>query len=370
MADTILSAGNVESAAARRALKNLNKRIVAVRTRIEPADSALPEAAELIRSGELVAFPTETVYGLGGDAGNPVAIKRIYDVKGRPANNPLIVHVPDIAAAQECCVAFPALAMVLAKTFWPGPLTLVLQRGDHICPAVSAGKDTVAMRCPNHPIAQALLRSCGRPIAAPSANTSGHTSPTTAQHVYDELAGRIGLILNGGPCAVGLESTVVDATGMYPVILRPGAVTPAMLGQCLAGAGMAMAVGISPALAENPGSDNLKSPGLLESHYAPRTEAYRFYASDLRGFNEYLRRISNKRIGLLCFEDFAVGAPIWQNRILPSSAEACATVLYSALRELDAMQCDVLLVQFPENADGVWLAIQDRLRRATKELPP
>ncbi len=340
-----------------------------MRTRIEPADSGLPEAAELIRCGEIVAFPTETVYGLGGDAGNPIAVSRIYQAKGRPGNNPLIVHVPDVAAAQDCSAQFPAVAAVLAQRFWPGPLTLVLQRNERICPAVSAGRNTVAIRCPNHPIAQALLRGSGRPIAAPSANASGHTSPTTAQHVYDELAGRIGLILDGGPCSVGLESTVVDVTGIYPVILRPGAITQAMLAQCLAAAGMAMEVAALPSPAEKAIRDDLKSPGLLESHYAPRTVAYRFYASDLRGFNTYLRRKPNERIGLLCFEDFVAPTTVAKKRVLPSNAEACAKVLYSALRELDAVRCDVLLVQFPESIDGVWLAIEDRLRRATKELP-
>ncbi len=338
-------------------------------TRIEPADSGLSEAAELICSGELVAFPTETVYGLGGDAGNAAAICRIYQAKGRPANNPLIVHVPDIQAARKHSARFPAVAEILAEKFWPGPLTLVVHRHDSICPVVSAGGKTVAIRCPGHSVAQALLRLSRRPIAAPSANCSGHTSPTTARHVHDELAGRIALILDGGPCAVGVESTVVDVTGAFPVILRPGAVTHAMLTQCLAEAGLTLPVTTSNI---NPGKTDggeLKSPGLLESHYAPRTAAYRFYASDTPRLNTFLRHRNTLRIGLLCFADFPVPPMVAEKILLPIDAELCARALYGALRELDAMQCDVLLVQCPDHAVGLWAAIEDRLRRATKELP-
>ncbi len=338
-------------------------------TRIEPADFGLQEAADLIRRGELVAFPTETVYGLGGDAGNASAIERIYQVKGRPGNNPLIVHVPDVSAARDYTSEFPAIAAVLAQAFWPGPLTLVLQRNDQICPAVSAGKTTVAIRCPNNPVAQALLQAAGRPIAAPSANCSGHTSPTTAQHVLDELAGRIALILDGGLCKVGLESTVVDVTGSSPVILRPGAVTQAMLAQCLTDAGFSVQVTVAAKYAGNSANEPLKSPGQLESHYAPRTVAYRFYASDQPGLNAYLLTLRNQRIGMLCLEGFAVPAGMAKILILPAVEQACARALYGALRELDAADCDVLLIQCPENNFGVWAAIEDRLRRATKELP-
>ena len=338
-------------------------------TRIEPADFGLQEAADLIRRGELVAFPTETVYGLGGDAGNASAIERIYQVKGRPGNNPLIVHVPDVATAQSYSAGFSALAAVLAQAFWPGPLTLVLHRNDRICPAVSAGKNTVAIRCPHNPVAQALLQAADRPIAAPSANSSGHTSPTTAQHVYDELAGRISLILDGGPCQIGLESTVVDVTGESPVILRPGAVTQIMLAQCLSAAGFFQHVTVSTKYAGSSADEPLHSPGQLESHYAPRTAAYRFYASDLPRLNACLLTMRNQRIGMLCLEGFAVPAGMAKIRVLPASEPACARALYGSLRELDAAGCDVLLVQCPENNSGVWAAIEDRLRRATKELP-
>ncbi len=338
-------------------------------TRIEPADLGLQEAAELIRRGDLVAFPTETVYGLGGDAGNASAIERIYQVKGRPANNPLIVHVPDVAAAQSYSAGFPVIAAAFARAFWPGPLTLILPRHDRICPAVSAGKNTVAIRCPDHPVAQELLQASGRPIAAPSANCSGHTSPTTAQHVSDELGGRIALILDGGPCQVGVESTVVDVTGTSPVILRPGAITQAMLAQCLIAAGFSAQVTVLTRHAGNTADEPLSSPGQLESHYAPRTAAYRFYASDIPRLNAFLLKKRHQRIGLLCLEGFAAPPTMAKILVLPAAEQACARGLYGALRELDAAGCDVLLIQCPENSVGVWAAIEDRLRRATKELP-
>ncbi len=338
-------------------------------TRIESAVSGVHEAAELIRCGELVAFPTETVYGLGADAGNNAAIQRIYQVKGRPANNPLIVHVPDYAAAMEYSRRFPTMAVIFAKTFWPGPLTLVLQRNDRISPAVSAGNKTVAIRCPNHPVALALLRESKRPIAAPSANRSGYTSPTTAQHVADELDGHIPLILDGGPCDVGLESTVVDMTSAVPMILRPGAITQAMLASSLRQAGLAPDVAVPAGRAGISETDELKSPGLLERHYAPRTAAYRFYASDSAALRTYLEPRRDQRIGLLCFDGFAAPAEIKEKIVLPANAQQCAKAMYAALRELDRRRCDVLIVQCPETTDGVWSAIEDRLRRATKELP-
>ncbi len=339
-------------------------------TRIEPADLGLCQAAELIRSGQLVAFPTETVYGLGGDAGNAEAIERIYQAKGRPANNPLIVHVPDISGAHQYSTAFPVMADALAEKFWPGPLTMVVRRNDLICPAVCAGNHTVALRCPDHPVALALLRASGRPIAAPSANRSGYTSPTTAQHVFDELADRIALILDGGSCGVGLESTVVDMTGAVPTILRAGAITAAMLGQCLAAAGFSSEVGQASGHQAQPESaGELKSPGLLESHYAPRTSALRFYASEPERLYTYLRQQEGKRFGLLCMEGFAAPPMIAEKIVLPAEPAACGRKLYAAMRELDRRHCDVLLIQCPEATDGLWLAIHDRLRRATRELP-
>ncbi|MGC8625115.1 MAG: L-threonylcarbamoyladenylate synthase [Phycisphaerae bacterium] len=344
-------------------------RLVAVFTCLEPAVSALRQAAALIRAGELVAFPTETVYGLGGDAGNNLAIQRIYQVKGRPAHNPLIVHVPDMAAAQQYVTAFSPVALALANQFWPGPLTMVLPRNDRICPAVSAGKNTVAIRCPRHPVALALLQESGRPIAAPSANRSGYTSPTTAAHVSAELSGLIPLILDGGPCLVGLESTVVDVTGTVPVILRPGAVTPRMLAESLAAAGFSSAVNVLAGHDATTVPADVKSPGLLPSHYAPRTPAYRFSASKIDRLRRYLRQIGEQRIGLLCWQQFAELPTDAETRVLPAAAPACARELYGALRDLDTRRCDVLLIQYPEAVDGLWLAIADRVRRATKELP-
>ncbi len=340
-----------------------------MRTRIQPADLFLRQAVELIRAGGLVAFPTETVYGLGADAGCESAVRSIYKIKGRPANNPLIVHVADVAAAQAYTAKFPRSAAALAETFWPGPLTMVLPRNKRICPAVSAGKNTVAIRCPNHPVALALLRESGCPIAAPSANLSGHTSPTTAQHVYDDLHGLIELILDGGPCTVGLESTVLDLTTEVPVVLRPGAVTPEMLASCLAAADMPDGVQVFSGHGVKTAADELKSPGLLESHYAPRTPALRFYASDASRLHRYMQDCGGKRIGLLGLESFAVPPGMSEAVILPADDQACARALYQALRDLDHRRCDVLLIQCPSDTDGLWPAIADRVRRATKEMP-
>jgi L-threonylcarbamoyladenylate synthase len=344
-------------------------RAFAVQTQIQPADLFLHRAAELIRAGKLVAFPTETVYGLGADAGSESAVRSIYHVKGRPANNPLIVHVADVAAAQAYTSSFPRSASALAETFWPGPLTMVLPRNDRISPAVSAEKSTLAIRCPAHPVALALLRESGRPIAAPSANRSGRTSPTTAQHVFDDLQGLVELILDGGACSVGLESTVVDLTADVPMILRPGAITPDMMARCLAAAGLPDEVEMLSGNSGNAAGDDLKSPGLLESHYAPRTPALRFYASDTRSLHSYIHQHSGKRLGMLCMEHFTPPPGIAEEVRLPADDQACGQVLYQALRDLDHRRCDVLLVQYPEDAKGLWPAIADRLRRATKEMP-
>ncbi|MFA7430648.1 MAG: L-threonylcarbamoyladenylate synthase, partial [Rhodospirillaceae bacterium] len=220
----------------------------------------LAQGAALLRSGRLVAFPTETVYGLGGAATNDTAVARIFEAKGRPSFNPLIVHVLDLAAAERCAV-FDARAHALAARFWPGPLTLVLPRRDEagLSRLVSAGLPSVALRVPAHPVAQALLRAAGVPVAAPSANRSGGISPTRAGHVAASLGSRVDLIVDGGPCTVGLESTVVDLTGPQVVLLRPGGITPAELEDALG----------EPVLSGSDDPAAPKSPGQLLSHYAP-----------------------------------------------------------------------------------------------------
>ncbi|HVR68411.1 MAG TPA: L-threonylcarbamoyladenylate synthase [Verrucomicrobiae bacterium] len=301
----------------------------------------IARAAEILRRGGLVAFPTETVYGLGADATDDRAVAAIFEAKGRPKFNPLIVHVPDAAAAFELGVATDT-ACKLAADYWPGPLTLVMQRVA-ACPVsllASAGLDSLAVRVPRHPIAQALLRAAGRPLAAPSANRSGKISPTTAQHVADSLGRRVELILDGGACPVGIESTVVDVSGPSPALLRHGGVTQedieAVIGK----------------LATATSSAAPKSPGQLESHYAPALPL-RLDARDAKPDE-----------ALLAFgPEIPPGARVTAN-LSPSGylVEAAAN-LFAMLRRLDGSGCRAIAVM-PVPDTGLGRAINDRLRRA------
>lgn len=317
-------------------------------------------AAEILRRGGLVAFPTETVYGLGGDAGDDHATAAIFAAKGRPSFNPLIVHFPDAAAAAQTAV-FDERADILAQSFWPGPLTLVLPRrvGARLSLLVSAGLDSVAVRAPDHPLAQKLLRAVGRPIAAPSANRSGSVSPTTPQHVTEGLGDRIDAVLAGGRCAVGLESTVLDLTGALPTILRPGAVLAedisALIGPVATFGDTIDAAGAD----ENGRQARPKSPGQLLSHYAPaapvRLEA--LSAKDDEGF--------------LTFgpDQFSRGGRERLNLSPAGDLHEAAANLFAYLRRLDA--CGVAgIAVMPIPAVGLGLAINDRLRRAAAPRNP
>ncbi len=313
---------------------------ITVTERLTPAD--LDRAAELLRAGALVAFPTETVYGLGADATNEAAVAAIFAAKARPRFNPLIIHVIDEAMARRL-VIFDGRAAALAQHFWPGPLTLVLPRAPG-CPIpllASAGLDSLAVRVPGHPLPRALIRAVGRPIAAPSANRSGRVSPTTAEHVLDELDGRIAAVLDGGPCRVGVESTVIDLTGPLAALLRPGGV-----------AAEAIEETIGP-LDRAPASEGApRSPGLLASHYAPalpvRLEARTVHPGEaLLAFGPRAPR-GAKQVR-------------WLSR-KGDLAEA-AVNLFAALRALDRPDFTAIAVMpIPEH--GLGLAINDRLRRA------
>ncbi|MES2984911.1 MAG: L-threonylcarbamoyladenylate synthase [Pseudomonadota bacterium] len=308
----------------------------------------MDKAVSLWGAGQLVALPTETVYGLGADACNGEAVARIYAVKSRPQFNPLIVHVSDEAMAERYAMWNDAAAM-LACAFWPGPVTLVLKRraGSPISELVSAGGDTIAIRMPAHPVAQRLIAAFDGGIAAPSANRSGRISPTTAQHVRDELGDAIPLIIDGGPCQIGLESTVVDVSGPRPLILRPGSITRAMM----EATGLRLAADCeNPPSA--PGQPALKSPGQLESHYAPSIPV-RLNATDLRAGEALLA--------------FGPGAPSGAAQTLNLSAtgnllEAAAN-LFAHLRALDdASHTAIAIMPIPTN--GIGEAINDRLKRA------
>lgn len=310
---------------------------------LAPDDTGIATAAGLLASGALVAFPTETVYGLGGDARSDLSVARIYEAKGRPSFNPLIVHVPDLAAAETIAVFGPN-ARALAQAFWPGPLTLVLplREGAGISSLVTAGLSTVAVRVPAHPLAQRLLRAFGGPVAAPSANPSGRVSPTRASHVLDGLTGRIAAVLDGGPCAVGLESTIVLADP-DPVLLRPGGVPVEALAAVL---GRSLAVGGD--------ADKPSAPGQLASHYAPRAgvrlNAVKAAPDEvLVGFGAIKGALSLSETGDL--------------------VEAAAR-LFHTLREADQLAGPAGRIGFaPVPETGLGRAINDRLRRAAAPRP-
>jgi L-threonylcarbamoyladenylate synthase len=310
---------------------------------VKATEEAIATAAALLREGGLVAFPTETVYGLGGDATNGRAVAAIFTAKGRPSFNPLIVHVADAAQAGKHAEMTP-LAQRLAQAFWPGPLTLVLTRraGSKLSELVSAGLDTVAIRVPDHPVAQALLRAAERPLAAPSANRSGRLSPTRAAHVYADFGEGIALILDCGPTAYGLESTVIDARGEEPVLLRPGAVPAETIEVVLE---MPLRRAMAP-------TDTPSSPGQLASHYAPRA----MLRLDVKG--------ANTGEALLAFgPDVPAGAARTINLSPTGDLIEAAANLFAALHTLDDGQVQAIAVMsIPGH--GLGEAINDRLRRA------
>lgn len=232
-----------------------------------PDERVIEEAGRLIAAGELVAFPTETVYGLGGDALRPEAAAKIYEAKGRPSDNPLIVHIADFSDMKRVARELPPQAGKLADAFWPGPLTMIVWKSDAVPSATTGGMDTVAVRMPNHPIALELIKKSGCLIAAPSANTSGRPSPTEAQHVAEDLSGRIAMILDGGPVGIGIESTIIDLTEKIPMVLRPGYITPAMLSEVLG-----EEVVIDPGIIAADDTRKPKAPGMKYKHYAPKAD--------------------------------------------------------------------------------------------------
>ena len=320
-------------------------------------------AAEILRRGGLVAFPTETVYGLGGDALNAQAVAKIFRAKGRPQDNPLIVHIYEAEQMLEMAAEIQAADWLLAEHFWPGPLTLVLPKQPHVPPETTGGLDSVAIRLPAHPTALALLRAAALPVAGPSANTSGRPSPTTADHVLEDLAGRIEAVLDGGPCQVGVESTVLDLRGGIPRILRPGGITPEQISQVLQReCELAHWVQSSPAAPP--------SPGLKYTHYAPRAPLYLLRGEPERQLAKLQQlqqewQQQGKRVGLLVSAESAAalqGTDIISLGSRRRPAEIAAR-LFAALREFDARQVDVILAE-GYSTDGVGLALMTRLEKA------
>jgi L-threonylcarbamoyladenylate synthase len=312
--------------------------------------SDIERAAELLRAGELVAFPTETVYGLGADAGNAAAVAKIFAAKGRPQDHPLIVHLPDASHIDAWARDVSAAARLLAATFWPGPLTLILKRRAGVIDAITGGQDTVGLRMPNHPLALELLRAFGGGVAAPSANRFGRISPTTAQHVREELGDAVALVLDGGPCAVGIESTILDLSGEEPAILRPG-----MIG----------AAAIAAVLGREPGAPQAGAPrvsGTLESHYAPTTPL-ELVSSDGLVFAVRNTIIKGERTAFLASMAQPIHHELLTWKLAPAEPGPFAHALYASLRELDALGCSRIVVQQPPQT-AAWTAVLDRLRRA------
>ncbi len=346
------------------------------RVSAEQIAARVAEAAALLRAGRLVAFPTETVYGLGADATNAAAVAGIFSAKGRPLNDPLIVHIAEAEAMAEVARDIPSVAWELAQRFWPGPLTLVLPLAARIPPIVTAGGATVGVRLPAHPIAQALIRAAGAPLAAPSANRFMRTSPTTAAHVLADLDGRIAAVLDGGPCAVGVESSVLDLTRAPARLLRPGGVTLERLREVIPDAQGPLERAEDTQAAGDDGeamsADVAHSPGQMQRHYAPRTRLIVYDATDAAGRAAVLagaRRCiaDGLRVGALVPDEEAAtltALGVVVERLGPGDAPAEQTRrLYAALRALDARGCDLLLAHTFAR-EGLGLALRDRLRRA------
>lgn len=319
-------------------------------------DAAIQKAVTMLQQGRLVAFPTETVYGLGADARNPLAVQRIFAAKGRPSNHPLIVHIHSVACLADWAVNIPETVMRLAEAFWPGPLAIILKKHPHVPLEVTGGQQTVALRVPNHPVALALLQAFGGGIAAPSANRFCRISPTQANHVAEELGDAVDLILDGGACAVGVESTIVDLSAEHPRLLRPGQITRMQIEAVLNTELLLPAALPTPQLA-------LRAPGMMDIHYAPVTPALRCSLEGLERSIEILTA-GQQKIGLLTHHAaIPKNAHVTVMR-LPNDSDAYAQGVYAALRALDQLQLHNILVVQPPDTEA-WRAVNDRLSKAT-----
>ena len=318
--------------------------------------AAVKRATDALRTGEVVALPTETVYGLAANALDEKAVAKIFQIKGRPANNPIIVHVASVEMAKHCVTNWPANADKLAKAFWPGPLTLVLPRTKEIPDIVTAGGLTVGVRWPSHPLIQAVIRNCDFPLAAPSANPSMRISPTNAEHVRKQLGGKISLIVDGGQSQVGIESTVLDLTVSPPEILRPGMIHA----ESLAAVGGEIQ---SPGF-HVPGSA-LRSPGLLKKHYAPKAKLLMLNWNDEADLKARLAasHVARGACHLIAHSKIPSGIPLANVCVMPHDAEAFARAIYAELHRCDEAGAEWIVVEAPPDLPE-WSAIADRLRRA------
>jgi L-threonylcarbamoyladenylate synthase len=322
----------------------------------ERFQTAVRRAAEHLRAGEVVALPTETVYGLAANALDANAVANIFQIKGRPADNPIIVHVASLEMARLCVKEFPAAAEKLAKSFWPGPLTLVLPRAEIIPGIVTAGGGTVGIRWPSHPFIQAVIRECNFPLAAPSANLSTRISPTNAEHVRQQLGGKIPLIVDGGQSQVGIESTVLDLTVSPPRILRPGMIHAESL---------AAAVGNIQHSTFNIQHSTARSPGLLAKHYSPKAKLLVLNWRDDAELQSFLvtRHLSPVTCHVIAHTKIPSGEKFGGVSVIPHDAEAFARALYAGLHRCDAAGAELIVVEAPPDLPE-WAGIADRLRRA------
>ena len=327
--------------------------------------AAVKRAAELLRAGEVVALPTETVYGLAANALDAKAVARIYEAKGRPAHNPIIVHVADVELAKRCVANWPAIADDLAQAFWPGPLTMVLPKAPEIPDLVTAGGATVAVRWPSHPFIQTVIRECGFPLAAPSANLSNQISPTNAEHVRKQLGDRIPLVVDGGQSQVGIESTVIDLTSEPPAVLRPGMIHEesliAVTGDLISHRGLKL-----------PSQEALRSPGLLRKHYAPKAK---LLLLDWQNDADLRSRITHppspgfgatghaSRTHVIAHTHIPSGEGFVSVSVIPHDAEAFARAIYAELHRCDEAGAELIVVEALPDLPA-WRAIADRLRRA------
>jgi L-threonylcarbamoyladenylate synthase len=310
---------------------------------------SIDAAVAALGRGEIIGLPTETVYGLAGDAANPDAVRRIFALKGRPADHPVIVHLGDVRWLDTWARDIPATAGQLAERFWPGPLTMILRRAATVSDLVTGGQDTVGLRIPSHPVALAVLRGFGRGLAAPSANRFGHLSPTRAEHVRAEFGADLPLVLDGGPCPIGIESTIVDLSGNRPRVLRPGNIPVEALAAALNGPVATSGTGGSPRVS-----------GSLRSHYAPRARAELVARAQLEQRLAEVRS-SKANVRVLAIGELPGAA---QGLALPDVPDDYARQLYAALRTLDSNDVQEILIEAPPSSPA-WLAVRDRLARAT-----
>jgi L-threonylcarbamoyladenylate synthase len=319
-----------------------------------PQDDLIQIAAEILRSGGLVAFPTETVYGLGADAFNSEAVKKVFTAKGRPADNPLIVHIAEYNQIKELTGTIPTVGKVLAEAFWPGPLTLVVKSFPSVPKVVTGGLDTVAVRVPKHNVTLELIKKFNKPIVGPSANKSGRPSPTTAQHVYDDLNGEIDLILDAGPALIGIESTVIDVTVTPPLILRFGGLTREEIEQLI---GEIQTTEDQIALK--------KSPGTRYRHYAPEAKVVLFERGDKLAFDQLYGKYieEGKKVGFILNSDDLLNHPSELGKIISDDIKKYSQQLFEMLRDLDKLEADIILVESVDET-GLGKAVMDRLKRA------